>query len=304
VLAVTNVLVFTASAYVAIRHLRHSFSPGSMSLGRLLISSLVLGMIVLASGSWKTMSKREWAATVATGLLLFGAYNLAINAGASRVDAGTAAFVAQISPVAIALLAALVLRERLTKRALMGMAFACVGVTIIALGASSGVEGDVLGVLLCLAAALSYAIGAVLEKPLVAHLPTLQITWMACTIGALVCLPYSEALRQQTLNASATDLGWLVFLGVGSTAVAYGTFAYALKYMDASALAITTYLIPPPTIVLSLVLLSETPPVSAYLGGALALLGVAVAQRTGQARGTTRSSPLVQAGQRAHPGPH
>jgi drug/metabolite transporter (DMT)-like permease len=293
VLAVTNVLVFTASAYVAIRHLRHSFSPGSMSLGRLLVSSLVLGVIVLASGSWKTMSKREWAATVATGLLLFGAYNLAINAGASRVDAGTAAFVAQISPVAIALLAALVLRERLTKRALMGMALACVGVTIIALGASSGVEGDVLGVLLCLAAALSYAIGAVLEKPLVARIPALQITWMACTIGALVCLPYAETLRQQTLVASTTDLGWLVFLGVGPTAVAYGTFAYALKYMNASALAITTYLIPPLTIVLSLVLLSETPPASAYLGGALALLGVAVAQRTGQPQ---RRAPFLAAG--------
>jgi drug/metabolite transporter (DMT)-like permease len=281
---VASVLVFTASAYVAIRHLRHSFSPGSMTLGRLVVGSVVLGLILLTSRSWQAMSAREWAVTTATGLLLFGAYNLTINAGASRVDAGTAAFVNQVSPVAIALLAALVLHERLTMPAVVGMALAFGGVAIIALGASSGVDGDLIGVVLCLAAALSYAVGAVLEKPLVARLPALQITWVACTIGALVCLPYGESLGREALNASTADLGWLVFLGIGPTAVAFTTFAYALKYMDAGALGITTYLIPPLTIVLSFLLLSETPPGAAYVGGALALVGVAVAQRTGRAR--------------------
>jgi len=112
---------------------------------------------------------------------------------------------------------------------------------------------------------------------------------VACTFGALVCLPFGETLPREASLASRTDLGWLVHMGVGPTAVAFGTFAYALKYMDASALAITTYLIPPLTIVLSLVVLSETPPASAYLGGALAMLGVATAQRTGQARRPTTS---------------
>ena len=181
------------------------------------------------------MSAREWAVTVATGLMLFGAYNLAINAGASRVDAGTAAFVSQVSPIVIVLLAAVVLRERLTMRAVVGMALAFGGVTIFALGASSGVEGDLVGVLLCLTAALSWAMGAVLEKPLVARLPALQITWVACTVGALVCLPFADTLRREALLASPTDLGWLVFLGVGPTAVGFTTFAYALEYMNAGA---------------------------------------------------------------------
>jgi drug/metabolite transporter (DMT)-like permease len=289
-LAVTSTVGFTASAYVGIRHLRDSFSPGSMSLGRLVVGSLVLGLVVLMCRSWRAMSRRDWAVTVATGLLLFGAYNLAINAGASRVDAGTAAFVSQVSPVAIALLAAVVLRERLTMRAVVGMALAFGGVTIIAFGASSGVEGDLLGVLLCLAAALSYAVGAVLEKPLVARLPALQITWIACTVGALVSLPFGDTLRREALLASTLDLGWLIFLGVGPTAAAFTTFAYALKYMNAGALGITTYLTPPLTIVLSVVILAETPPSSAYLGGALSLLGVAVAQQSTRLPRTTRPS--------------
>jgi drug/metabolite transporter (DMT)-like permease len=48
--------------------------------------------------------------------------------------------------------------------------------------------------------------------------------------------------------------------------------------MSASALATTTYLIAPLTIVMSVLLLSEAPPGAAYVGGVLTLVGVAVAQ--------------------------
>jgi drug/metabolite transporter (DMT)-like permease len=49
--------------------------------------------------------------------------------------------------------------------------------------------------------------------------------------------------------------------------------------MSASSLGVTTYLVPPITIVLGLVFLAEAPPAMAYAGGALALAGVAVARR-------------------------
>ena len=49
--------------------------------------------------------------------------------------------------------------------------------------------------------------------------------------------------------------------------------------MSASSLGVTTYLVPPITIVLGVVFLGEAPPTMAYAGGALALVGVAVARR-------------------------
>ena len=49
--------------------------------------------------------------------------------------------------------------------------------------------------------------------------------------------------------------------------------------MSASSLGVTTYLVPPITIVMGLVFLDEAPPTMAYVGGALALVGVAVARR-------------------------
>ena len=49
--------------------------------------------------------------------------------------------------------------------------------------------------------------------------------------------------------------------------------------MSAGNLGVTTYLVPPITIVLGLLFLSEAPPTMAYAGGALALVGVALARR-------------------------
>jgi drug/metabolite transporter (DMT)-like permease len=84
---------------------------------------------------------------------------------------------------------------------------------------------------------------------------------------------------------------WLVYLGIFPTAIAFTTYAFALTTMSASNLGVTTYLVPPITIVLGLVFLGEAPPAIAYLGGALALVGVAVARR----------KPRVRAEQAPHP---
>ena len=49
---------------------------------------------------------------VAIGVLWFGIYNVALNAGERRVDAGTAAMLIQVSPILVAVLAACSSRRR------------------------------------------------------------------------------------------------------------------------------------------------------------------------------------------------
>ena len=70
-LAVAVTLVFWSSAFVAIRHLGHSFSPGALSLGRLVVGSLALGVVLLTRG-WTTLTRRDWPGLIAIGVLWFG----------------------------------------------------------------------------------------------------------------------------------------------------------------------------------------------------------------------------------------
>ena len=201
------------------------------------------------------------------GVLWFGVYNVALNAGEQHVDAGTAVMLIQVSPVLVALLAATFLHERFTLYLGLGLALAFGGVALIATASDSGGDRSVLGVVLCLVAAVVYSISLVLQKPLVARLPAIHVTWLACTIGAVVCLPFAGQLVDDTRSASASDIWWVVYLGVFPTAIAFTTFAYALRTMSASSLGVTTYLVPPITIVMGWLFLDETPPGMAYVGG-------------------------------------
>jgi drug/metabolite transporter (DMT)-like permease len=298
---VSVTLVLWASAFVAIRHLGKDFTPGSLSLGRLLVGSLALG--AFAAPKLRALprpTRREWASIVAIGVLWFGIYNVALNEGEHHVDAGTASMLLQVSPILIAVLATIFLGERFTTYLALGLALAFSGVALIGLADDGGGSRDLLGVALCLVAAVVYSVSAILQKPLVARLPALHITWLACSVGAVVCLPFVAQLVDDARAAPTSSILWVVYLGVFPTAIAFTTFAYALRHMSASSLGVTTYLVPPITIVMGLVFLSEAPPTIAYAGGVLALLGVAVARRgstrpssIGVARPPTSDEPIV-----------
>ena len=103
-------------------------------------------------------TRGQWVSIVTIGVLWFGIYNVALNAGEQHVDAGTAVMLIQVSPVLVALLAATFLHERFTLYLGLGLALAFGGVALIAT-ASSDSSGDrsVLGVVLCLVAVVILA---------------------------------------------------------------------------------------------------------------------------------------------------
>ena len=292
--AVACTLVFWASAFVAIRHLGDDFSAGALSLGRTLVASVCLAVVALSRGLPRPTG-RQWVSIVVIGLLWFGLYNVALNQGERSVDAGTAAMLIQVSPVLIALLAAIFLGERFTLQLGLGLALAFSGVALISVATSEGGNSDVVGVLLCLVSAVAYSISLILQKPLVGQLAAVHVTWLACTVGAISCLPFAGDLVRQAGDAPASSLWWLVYLGVFPTAIAFTTYAFALKHMSAGNLGVTTYLVPPITIVLGVIFLSEAPPTMAYAGGVLALVGVGVARRKPRPRAPDPAPPEAAA---------
>jgi drug/metabolite transporter (DMT)-like permease len=118
------------------------------------------------------------------------------------------------------------------------------------------------------------------------RLPAIQVTWIACTVGAVACLPFAGDLVDATRSAPTASVWWVVYLGVFPTALAFTTWAYALSHMNASSLGATTYLVPPITVLLGWLFLGEVPPALAFVGGALCLGGVALTRKTTRARRT------------------
>ena len=290
VAAISVTLLFWASAFVAIRHLGEEVGPGALSLGRLLVGSVALGVLLLRRPR-RWPARGDWPGLITCGVLWFGIYNLALNEGERRVDAGTAAMLIQVAPILIAILAATVLKERPTWYLGVGLLLAFTGVCLIGFSTSGGGERDLLGVVLCVLAAAAYAVSMVFQKPLLARLSALEVTWFACTIGAVVCLPFAGDLIRTVQEVPLSSVGWIVYLGLFPTAIAFTTFAFALARMDASRLGVTTYLVPPITILLGWLFLREVPPGLAMVGGVVSLVGVAVSR----VRPRTRERALEQA---------
>ena len=130
-------IVAWASAFVAIRHVGHVVSPGPLTLGRLLVGSAVLGLLMLARRR-PLPERRHWPRLVACGVLWFGVYNVALNAAERRIDAGTASMLVNVGPVFIAVLAGLLLGEGFPRRLLVGTAVSLGGVAVIGLATSGG----------------------------------------------------------------------------------------------------------------------------------------------------------------------
>lgn len=282
-LAVATTLILWASAFVAIRHLGHDFSAGPLTLARQGTGAVALALVALRSGLPRPTG-RQWVSLVVIGVLWFAVYHLALNQGEVWVDAGTAAMLLQVSPVLVAVLAAIFLGERFTAPLVVGLLVAFAGVALIGLSGSGDADVDsgkvLLGALLCLVSAITYSVSLILQKPLVAELSAVHVTWLACVIGAVACLPFAPGLVAEASDAPASSLAWVVYLGVFPTAIAFTTYAYALRHMTASSLGVTTYLVPPLTILMALVFLGEAPPAIAYVGGVLALVGVAITRRS------------------------
>lgn len=280
VTAVLVTVVAWASAFVAIRAIGTTVAPGPLALGRLGIGSVALGLALLVRRRWVPPTAREYGLTVICGVSWFAVYNVALNAAEQRVDAGTAAMLVNVGPILIALLAGGVLGEGFPRWLLAGAGVAFAGAVLIGVAtAADGGSTDAVGVLLCLLAAATWAVGVMAQKPAVRRLPALQVTWMSCTVGMVACLPFGGGLVDDAADASGGALAGLVYLGLIPTALAFGTWAYALSKMTAGRLGIATYLVPPLTILMSWPLLGETPPTLALVGGLFALAGVALARR-------------------------
>jgi drug/metabolite transporter (DMT)-like permease len=275
--AATVTVVLWASAFVSIRSAGAEYSPGALALGRLLAGVLTLGVICLVRQEGPP-PRGAWPGILVSGLLWFGVYMVALNWGEQQVDAGTAALVVNIGPLLIALLGARLLGDALPPRLLAGMAVSFAGAVAVGLSMSGEGRSSVLGVVLCLLAAVAYAGGVVAQKPALGQASALQVTTYGCLVGAVVCLPFAGQLVHEAADAPLSATLNMVYLGVFPTALAFTTWAYALARTTAGRMGATTYAVPALVVLMSWLALGEVPGLLTLAGGALCLAGVAVSR--------------------------
>ncbi|MBE6910882.1 MAG: DMT family transporter [Ruminococcaceae bacterium] len=150
-----------------------------------------------------------------------------VQLGVSLTGASTAALVNSFNPVAIMLLAAVFLKEKITPVKLLCLALAMTGTLVVAGGAHG--KGETLGILSTLLATVTWGACAVCIRSLTAKYPAILVTAYGMAVSLLLHIPTGliDALRrppQLDLRAVLTVL----YLALAGTAFAQFTWAKAL----------------------------------------------------------------------------
>jgi drug/metabolite transporter (DMT)-like permease len=281
IIAAAVTVLLWASAFVVIRFCGAEFSPGALAFIRLAVGTIVLVAVAVVMRP-PLPRGRGLALVVGYGLLWFAAYTVVLNWAEQHLDAGTAALLVNFAPILVAVLAGLFLDEGFPRPLVVGIVVAFAGVVLIAIGGSAVGANDRLGVALGLLAAVLYALGVLLQKVALRTVNAIAATWVGCAAGMIATTPFAGQALDEIVVAPPLALAGVIFLGVGPTAIAFLTWAYALNRTDAGKMAATTLAVPAVAIFLSWLFLGEVPTILGFVGGALALGGVVISRRRSQ----------------------
>lgn len=261
--------------------------PLAMGASRAGIAVVVFALL-LAYRRERPATGRAPALLGLFGVTLFCAFQ---NYGLLVADATTTALIGGAKPVLIALLAVALLGERLTGARLGGLAVSMAGVTAIVL-LGGGTPAAALGNLLPLASAVAFSLYAVLSRRAFGGGNALPVIAGATGYGLLFLLPGAAVELAIAGMPALTGHGilLLLYLGVGCSAVAFILCGYGFARLEAGQAGAFANLKPLAGVGLGVALLGEGLALVQVAGGALVLVGVALAGRAGGRAQPSRDS--------------
>jgi drug/metabolite transporter (DMT)-like permease len=270
------------SAFLWIKLADRGFSPVEVTLARLALGAAVLFAVMLARREKVPRSAQLWAHIAVAALFANAVPYLLFAVAEQHVDSSTAGIINATTPLWTVVLALAVrLQKTVTSWQAAGLVIGFAGAVLIFAPWSTGAGLTSAGALECLAAAVSYAVSYVYMDKFLARRGIGPVVLSACQLGAAaVMLAIALAVTGvQTPHVTAVSVAAIVVLGIVGTG-----FAYVLNYQiitseGATVASTVTYLLPVVAIVLGVVVLSETITVSALVGIALVLAGVAFTRR-------------------------
>lgn len=280
--------------YVVSRALMSAVPPWVLLEMRFAIGLTALGVAAWKLGLWRVRR----ADLPALALLGLTGYTASIGmqfVGTDMAGAALGSLITAASPALIALFARPLLGERLTRRGLLAVLLATLGVVAV-MGLPSraaGADRTLPGGLVLFGAAVTWALYTVLSRRQTRRYSSLTVTLWASIFGTVFTLPIAwwqwSAERPALPSDAASWLG-ILYLGVVSTAVAFYLWNKGFEYVDASTGALYFFVQPLVGGALGALLLGERLGPGFALGAVLIAAGVYV---TADRKQPERSSDSV-----------
>jgi drug/metabolite transporter (DMT)-like permease len=284
--ALFAVVVWGAS-FIATKIAVGQISPISVVWIRFAMGIPIIFLAVAVRKQFAFPKGNEWLYFTLLGFLGISFHQWLQSNGLITAQATTTAWIVATTPMFIAILGWLALKEKLTAIQTSGIALATLGVLVVvskgdfaglAVG-QFGTPGD----FLILISSVNWAVFSIISRHGLKNHPSTRMTFWVMTIGWLITSVAFFAQGKTVEIAMLNSRGWwaMIFLGVFTTGLAYIAWFDALSQLPAAQTGAFLFLEPPSSMVVAAIVLYEQVTWASILGGVVILLGVWLVNRQG-----------------------
>lgn len=294
-----------STAAIFIRFAQHEGAPSIViAAARLTIASLILAPFALTRyrSDLRRLSRREWVLALLSGLFLALHFATWITSLEYTTVASSVVLVTT-TPLWVAILAPLVLRERLGTSAVVGLILALTGGVIVGLSDACAWQAGALacpplrtffggtaflGDFLALAGAWMAAGYMLVGRKLRAKTELIPYIFVVYGMAAVVLMVIMLGMGESPLGLPPPVYLWFALLALVPQLFGHSTFNWALKYLPASFVSVTLLGEPVGSTILAYFIFLEQPGWVKIGGAVLILAGIWLA-----ARAPIRADPIA-----------
>lgn len=244
--------------------------------------AIILGYAAVSADRLLPRGRDEYLSVVVAGGLIIGTYHGLLYLGQMHVPGAVSSVIVSLSPVLTAVFAALVLDESLDRFGALGFLFGIAGVVVVAdPDPANLLSADVLGIGLIFLGCVTFALGAVLTRPLRSGLPTESMQAWAMLVGAVVLFAASLGRGESVANIewTVTAVASLAYLTLVSGVVAFLIYFTLLDRIGATEVNLIGYLEPVVASTVSWALLNHAVDGQTFVGFLAVFVGFALVKR-------------------------
>ncbi len=282
--ALVAVCVIWGTTYLGIRVALEAVPPALMGAFRWIIAGTILVAFLWARGQ-ALPRVSTWSGLALQGLLMIGFGNGFVNWAEQSVPSGLASVVIATSPFFMAGVEALRTDgERITKRALVGLALGFTGILVLVwpdlrFDDTHGTR-FILGLVALQLACLAWAIGSSYSKRHPHGESVIGATAVQMLFGGLMMLVVGTLAGEwQHVSLEGRGLAALVYLTIFGSIGGFVSYVYALQYLPVSTVSVYAYINPLIAVVLGAALLGEPFGPRTVIAMAIVFVGVALVKQ-------------------------
>ncbi len=284
-LALLGTNLFFAINFTAIKYLVNNgfIKPFGLNLVRVAISTVLLWLLFIVKPTKVIIKKKDIGRFLLCALLGIAINQMLFVKGLSLTYSIHASLLMLTTPILITILAAWLLKEKLSVFKITGLVLGISGAVILIAGRenSSNAADVLLGDVLVTLNAIAYTFYFILVKPLMQTYNPLGIIRIIFTIGFFMMLPFCWTEFKETDFTVYTPTAWIILLviAVCGTFLAYVFNIYGIKILGASVAGAYIYSQVVFASVIAAIFLGEKITVTKLVAGACIMLGVYLSNR-------------------------